>query len=104
MKRLVMSLRCRLEHRTFGLIKGYVMKKHEKALLTSEMEMYDHIMKMNMSGVNVISVLYCGKIFDKLVPLIMKDMAECSGCEKWNDDDVRLSIGRVLCKKLNIQI
>lgn len=45
---------------------------------------------------------YAGRIADKIYDEVAQDLHECAD-ENWNDDDIRLAIGRVLCKKLEIE-
>lgn len=62
----------------------------------------DIIYDMNIDG--PISQDYIRPIAEKYVEDIAQDIYETADHEDWNCDDVRLAFGRVLCKKLKIEI
>lgn len=62
----------------------------------------DIIHDMNING--PISQDYIRFIAEKCVEDIAQDIYETANREAWNNDDVRLAFGRVLCKKLKIEI
>lgn len=45
---------------------------------------------------------YSGRILDRIENLIVDDVVETADSTAWNDDDVRLAVGRALCRALNI--
>lgn len=45
---------------------------------------------------------YAKEITDKILPDIVEDVSVSASVD-WNNDDVNLAIGRVLCKKLGIE-
>ncbi len=47
---------------------------------------------------------YSRLISDKIVDAVARDIYETADPEDWNMDDVRLAVGRVLCKRLRIEI
>lgn len=60
------------------------------------------ICDMNTNG--PISQDYIFPIADKIVEDVAQDIYETADREDWTPDDVRLAVGRVLCKKLRIKI
>ena len=42
---------------------------------------------------------YVDNILDEIIDDVVDDV-ECCADENWNEDDVRLAIGRVLCNRL----
>lgn len=62
----------------------------------------DMIHDMNIDG--PISEDYIRPIAEKIVEDVAQDIYETADREEWNSDDVRLAVGRVLCKKLKIEI
>lgn len=42
---------------------------------------------------------YVDNILDEIIDDVVEDV-ECCADENWNEDDVRLAIGRVLCNRL----
>lgn len=46
---------------------------------------------------------YYGRICDAILPEVEKDVKETADKDNWNEDDVRLAIGRVLCDRLGIE-
>ena len=59
------------------------------------------ICDMNTNG--PISQDYIFPIADKIVEDVAQDIYETTDAVGWNNDDVRLAVGRVLCKKLRIE-
>ena len=57
---------------------------------------------LNIDG--PISQDYIRPIAESIVEDVAQDIYETADRKDWNDDDVRLAVGRVLCKKLNIEI
>lgn len=47
---------------------------------------------------------YSAQIADAIVDAVAKDVLECAHTREWHNVDVRLGIGRVLCKKLKISV
>lgn len=47
---------------------------------------------------------YWGKIADKILEEVCEDIEATADKDEWNEDDVRLAVGRVLCEKLGIEI
>lgn len=47
---------------------------------------------------------YWGKVADKILEEVCEDIEETADKDNWNEDDVRLAVGRVLCTKLGIEI
>lgn len=45
---------------------------------------------------------YSDLVAEAILPDVIADVNECADAEDWNEDDVRLAIGRVLCWKLGI--
>jgi hypothetical protein len=62
----------------------------------------DIIYDLNIDG--PISQDYIRPIAESIVEDVAQDIYETADREEWNSDDVRLAVGRVLCKKLNIEI
>lgn len=60
------------------------------------------IRDMNIDG--PISEDYILPIAEKIVEDVAQDIYETADREEWNSDDVRLAVGRVLCKKLKIEV
>lgn len=55
-----------------------------------------HFMREAMSGD------YSDLVAEAILTDVIADVNECADAEDWNEDDVRLAIGRVLCWKLGI--
>ena len=47
---------------------------------------------------------YIRPIAEKVVEEVAQDIYETADRENWNDDDVRLAFGRVICKHLKIEV
>ena len=47
---------------------------------------------------------YWGRIADEILEEVCQDVEETADEEEWNEDDVRLAVGRVLCGKLGLEI
>ena len=47
---------------------------------------------------------YSDLVAEAILPDVIADVDECADAEDWNEDDVRLAIGRVLCGKLGIAV
>ena len=62
----------------------------------------DTIYDLNFNG--LISANYIKQIAYKIAEDVAQDIYETADREDWNCDDVRLAFGRVLCKKLKIEI
>ena len=58
------------------------------------------ICDMNIDG--PISQDYIKAIAENIVEDVAQDIYETADRNKWNDDDVRLAVGRVLCKRLRV--
>jgi hypothetical protein len=67
------------------------MTKHEQI----------YLMIYKMLGVAV-SDHYIGDIVDNIINDVVEDVEECADPDNWNEDDVRLAIGRTLKNKLHI--
>lgn len=65
-------------------------------------KMADMVCNLDIGG--AISQDYIRPIVESLVDDIAQDIYETADCEEWNYDDIRLAFGRVLCKKLGIEI
>ena len=50
-----------------------------------------------------ISTDYVGVIAEKIGSEVLEDVELCADSDEWNEDDIRLAIGRVLCEKLGIE-
>jgi len=48
--------------------------------------------------------IYSGKIMDAIRDDVLEDVKESSAFPNFNVDDVRLAVGRVLCKKLGLEV
>lgn len=46
---------------------------------------------------------YVNDIINDIIDDVYEDVATCADQEKWNEDDVRLAVGRVLCDRLGIE-
>lgn len=68
----------------------------------SEFGLVEIIRTLNIGG--PISQDYIRPIAEKIAKDVAKDIYEAADPENWNEDDVRLAVGRVLCKKLRIEI
>lgn len=54
---------------------------------------------------DAVSEDYLDAVVENLKPGVIDDVIECSGFETegiWNDDDIKLALGRVLVAKLHI--
>lgn len=51
-----------------------------------------------------ISDSYWPCIIDAILDKVAQDVEECADPKEWNEDDVRLAVGRVLCEALGIEI
>ena len=47
---------------------------------------------------------YWPRIIDAILDKVAQDVDECADPDEWNEDDVRLAVGRVLCEALGIEI
>lgn len=57
------------------------------------------------NGVNgAISRDYSKSIADAIADAVARDIHETADHEDWGMDDVRLAVGRVLCKRLHIEV
>ena len=52
---------------------------------------------------NIISTDYSERIANAIAAEVADDIIETASPD-WNDDDLRLAVGRVLCKRLGIEI
>jgi len=80
------------------------LTKYEKELHITNDSMVEVIVELNDNGCGrglFVSGDYIGRIADKIVKAVMQDVWETADRDNWNDDDVRLAIGRVLCDKLH---
>lgn len=57
---------------------------------------------MNLNG--PISQDYIGEIAQRIANDVAKDIYETADRDDWGSDDVRLAVGRVLCKRLHISV
>lgn len=62
----------------------------------------DIICEMNVR--NLIPDDYIQPIAEAITEAVAQDIYESADPSEWNDDDVRLAIGRVLCKRLGIEV
>lgn len=46
---------------------------------------------------------YVNDIINDIIDDVYEDVATCADQENWNEDDVRLAVGRVLCDRLGIE-
>lgn len=49
-----------------------------------------------------ISTDYLDTILDVIIDDVFEDVQTCADPVQWNEDDIKLAIGRVLCYKLGI--
>lgn len=61
----------------------------------------DIMQDMNRNG--LVSEDYIRPIAEKIVEDVAEDIYESADQDDWSEDDVRLAVGRVLCKKLRIE-
>lgn len=59
--------------------------------------------RINFGGVGCIPYEYSRLIFDEIAEEVAEDV-EASADPDFNDDDIRLAVGRVLVKRLGIEI
>lgn len=45
---------------------------------------------------------YTGDIIDNIIDDVIEDV-ELTADEEWNEDDIKLAVGRVICDRLNIE-
>ena len=57
---------------------------------------------MNIDG--LVSEDYIIPIAEKIVEDVAQDIYESADQYDWSEDDVRLAVGRVLCRKLKVEI
>lgn len=60
------------------------------------------IAELNVDG--PIGADYIRPIAEKVIDEVVEDMAETTDGQDWNTDDLRLAFGRVLVKRLGIEI
>lgn len=77
-------------------------KSYCKLLGVEQKHIVDIICEIGING--AISNDYLRPIAEKIVEDVAQDIYESADAENWNDDDVRLAVGRVLCKKLRIEV
>lgn len=66
------------------------------------MTKYQEIRRIvEMLFIDSISSDYVNTIIDCIIDDVVQDVCECADEQNWNEDDVRLAIGRVLINKLN---
>ena len=51
-----------------------------------------------------VTICYSDKILDIIIDDVVSDVEETAAPENWTEDDVRLAIGRVLCKRLGLEV
>ena len=51
-----------------------------------------------------VGVDYARAIFEDVADEVAKDVAECADCEDWSMDDLRMAFGRVLVRRLGIEV
>lgn len=59
---------------------------------------------ITMSLKDAVSYDYAEAIKEAIVDDVLADVNECADNREWNSDDVKLATGRVLCKKLGIEL
>lgn len=59
------------------------------------------IVKRNLS--KGISDDYLSDIVNAIIDDVVRDVDECADSKNWNEDDVKLAVGRVLCERLGIE-
>ena len=59
---------------------------------------------IEMSLKDAVSYDYAKAIEEAIVDDVLADVNECADKREWNSDDVKLAIGRVLCKRLGIEL
>lgn len=62
----------------------------------------DIICELDIDG--PISQDHIRPIAESIIEDVAQDIYETADREEWDSDDVRIAVGRVLCKKLNIEI
>ena len=50
-----------------------------------------------------IASYYWEKIADVIIDDVVKDVNECADPQDWDEDDVRLAVGRVILERLDIE-
>ena len=50
-----------------------------------------------------IAKCYWEKIADVIIDDVVKDVNECADPQDWDEDDVRLAVGRVILERLGIE-
>jgi hypothetical protein len=55
-------------------------------------------------GTSIVSDEYAPKIFDAIAEDVAEDIKASADAENFNNDDIRLAVGRVLAKRLGIEI
>lgn len=50
-----------------------------------------------------IASCYWEKIADVIIDDVVKDINECADPQDWDEDDVRLAVGRVILERLGIE-
>ena len=53
---------------------------------------------------NCVSSSYVKNIHENIIDDVFEDVCECADPLMFNDDDVRLAIGRVLSKRLGVEV
>lgn len=46
---------------------------------------------------------YCGRVIDAIIADVISDVDECADDLYWNEDDVKLALGRVLLERIGIE-
>lgn len=77
------------------------VKKCYENLKTTREDFVETIVKLN--GVGAISNDYISQIAESIADDVADDVDSSTNAD-WNDDDVRLAVGRVLCNRLHIVI
>ena len=78
------------------------MTKKQRNELTEEVVATMHRLNQTNASVGLISADYADRIFWDIARGVVNDLKESS--DNWNDDDVRLAVGRVLIDMLNIEL
>lgn len=72
--------------------------------LTAEVEKQDVEYVLNkLSMGNQIASDYWGRICENIIDDVVQDIEETADPVDWSNDDVKLAVGRVLCKRLGIE-
>lgn len=78
------------------------MTRKQRNELIEEVVATMHRLNQTNTSAGLISADYADRIFRDIARGVVNDLEESS--DNWNDDDVRLAVGRVLIDMLNIEL